>query len=115
LREGRRDFRLERVEHLTVLDETFTPHSEDAPTTQTIEVCVRFVASVLRWVRERQHYGFVAEAHDQAGAVMTYRVTSLDELTGWLRGWGPAAEVLSPPELRAMLREDARRLLEMLT
>lgn len=116
LREGNRDFRLERIEELTVLDEMFAPRVVAAETEQRIEVRVHFAASVLRWVRERQHYGFVREQPDTAaGAVMTYQVDAAGEILPWLRAWGAAAEVLTPVELRDALREEAKRLAEMLT
>jgi predicted DNA-binding transcriptional regulator YafY len=116
LREGNRDFRLERVEDLAVLDEWFAPREADTETAQTIEVRVRFAVSILRWVRERQHYGFVREESGaDAGAVMVYRVDATNEMLPWLRAWGPAAEVLAPAALRETLRVEAKRLVEMLT
>jgi predicted DNA-binding transcriptional regulator YafY len=116
LREGSRSFRLERIEEFIVLDETFTPRRTEAENGQMVEVRVRFATSVVRWVRERQHYGFVREqpAAD-GGVVMLYRVDATAEMLPWLRAWGPAAEVLAPVELREALREEARRLLELLT
>jgi predicted DNA-binding transcriptional regulator YafY len=116
LRTGSRDFRLERIEELAVLDEVFAPRDAGTETAQRIEVRVRFAASARRWVRERQHYGFVREQTGaDGGAVMTYRVEAIDEMLPWLRGWGPAAEVLTPVELREELREEAKQMVEMLT
>jgi predicted DNA-binding transcriptional regulator YafY len=116
LRQGNRDFRLERIEELAVLDERFVPRVAETETNLGIEMRVRFAASVLRWVRERQHYGFVREQPGaDAGMVMIYRVDATDEMLPWLRAWGPAAEVLAPVELREALREEAKRMVEMLT
>jgi predicted DNA-binding transcriptional regulator YafY len=66
-------------------------------------------------VRERQHYGFVAEEPSDPDVVMTYRLDSVEEMVPWLRSWGPAVEVLSPPELRSRLRHDAQLVLDLLT
>jgi predicted DNA-binding transcriptional regulator YafY len=68
-------------------------------------------------VRERQHYAFQREETQpgQPGAVMTYAVNDLAEIRSWLLGWGARAEVLAPPALRDSIRQEARRLAEMLT
>jgi predicted DNA-binding transcriptional regulator YafY len=68
---------------------------------------------VVRWVRERQHYGFQSESPDpdEGGSVMEYRVHRLDELKAWLLGWGAVAEPLSPPEFRSLIREEAHLML----
>ena len=71
----------------------------------------------VRWVRERQHYALVDEApvDDAAGArVFTYRVEALSEIAHWARAWGAEVTVLSPPELRQSLREEASRLVATL-
>jgi hypothetical protein len=72
-----------------------------------------FAPHAVRWVRERQHYGFQHEVvADDTSTIMTYRVDALQELLPWLLSWGAAAEAL---ELRQAQREEARRLLEILT
>jgi predicted DNA-binding transcriptional regulator YafY len=115
LRAGPRDFRIERIDRLDLLDETF-PRREAATTPpEPLTARVRFDGAVVRWVRERQHYAFVAEDDARDGStVMTYRVDTLGELVPWLLSWGAAAEPLSPPELRATIRAEALRLAERL-
>lgn len=117
LRKDSRSFRLERIEHLKMLTETFVRHEFSASSTQPIDVRVRFEAEVVRWVRERQHYAYwqdemVCENRD---VVMCYRVSRLDEIRSWLLGWGTNVEVLVPSELRQQIRDEAKRLFEMLT
>ena len=46
---------------------------------------------------------------------LRYRPGDLDEIAPWLLGWGTAAEVIAPHELRERLREEAQGLIEMLT
>jgi len=117
LREGPRSFRLDRIDGLRLQAQTFgLRNSVDATGIQQT-VRVRFAAPVVRWVHERQHYAFVAvEAmNDHSVAVMIYRVNRLSELVPWLLSWGAAAEVLAPPELRDVIRQEAQKLLNMLT
>lgn len=117
LRRSIRAFRLTRVETLVLRDQRFAsrPESKDDRRDQ-IEIRVRVAARALRWVRERQHWGFVAEDTLPGGdAVITYRVDTLIEIVPWLLAWGAAVEPLTPPQLRAAIRAEAHKLAEMLT
>jgi len=111
LRQDQRSFRVSRIERYRVLRETFAPRPETTAPRPEIEVRVRIDPERLRWVRERQHYAFVCEEGAPEAPTMVYRVHDLREVQSWLFGWGTAVEVLSPPELRAALAEEARRLL----
>jgi predicted DNA-binding transcriptional regulator YafY len=117
LRQSERAFRLDRIDAWRLLDETFTPQSIIPMPSQSILVRIRFATHAVRWVRERQHYGFQHgdAAADDTGTIMTYRVDAIQELLPWLLSWGSAAEALEPPALRDVQREEARRLLEILT
>ena len=117
LRKDMRDFRLSRVEKLALLRETFSGRRAGKPqNAQTIEINVRFRKDAVRWVRERQYYGFQYEASQTPeGVTMTYRVHDPSEITPWILSWGAAAEVLSPKELRKRLRETAQKLADLLT
>ncbi len=112
LREDYRAFRVDRIEHMRVLPETFAirdlPTKDDEP---NIEIRVRFAPTVRRFVTERQHYGFVVE---DAG-VSYYHVDEVHEIRSWLLGWGANAEVLSPLSLRDEMREEAQKLVSLLT
>jgi predicted DNA-binding transcriptional regulator YafY len=115
-RQGERAFRLDRIERLEVQTDTFraraTVPTEAVP---TIDVMVRFRDDVRRWVRERQHWSFVAEEWTGDDLLARYRPGDLNEVAPWLLGWGTAAEVIEPRELRDRLREEARGVIEMLT
>jgi len=107
-----RDFRLSRVEKLTLLDQYFSKRRQSkAGASQIVEVRIRFDKQILRWVRERQHYGFVRED----GEVMIYHINDFSEIKPWILGWGAEAEVLSPKELRKDVRETAEKLANLLT
>ncbi len=112
LRKDVREFRLSRIDKLTLLNEYFSKRRKSkVSVAQTVEVCIRFDARILRWVRERQHYGFVREE----AAVMVYHVHDVSEIKAWILGWGAEAEVIAPKSLRKELRETAQKLANLLT
>ena len=116
VRQEERAFRLDRIESLQVEAARFHPRpAVPRPQRPAIDVLVRFSSDVSRWVRERQHWSFVAEEGTSDEVVARYRLRDLDEIAPWLLGWGTAAEVIAPPELRERLRQEARGLIEMLT
>lgn len=116
LRHDQRNFRLDRIDRLTVTKATFAPR-ELAPqgrSTAGTPVTVRFDAAVVRWVRESQHFTFRhAEPSAADGStVMHYLVNDFGQLRGWLLGWGDQMEVLAPTELRQTLHQTARQIAE---
>lgn len=114
LRKDVRMFRLSRLEALSVKKGTFTKkQSALQPTWHRVNI--RFMKPTARWVRERQHYGFVEERATKDGVIMTYRVNDLSEISGWILSWGAEAETLSPPELRESIRKSAQSLADLLT
>lgn len=117
LRKDSRSFRLERIEQLKVLPETFVHHDLSVSSVERIKVQVRFKVDVVRWVRERQHYAYLQGdmVCDNGDVVMSYLVARLDEIRSWLFGWGTNVEVFEPDELRQQIRDEAKRLFEMLT
>lgn len=115
LRQATRTFRLSRIEQMHLLDETFTEiHEIQFPATDQ-EICIRFERSIIHRVREKQHYGFVAEQETVAGMELRYAVNDLQEIVPWLLGWGSSAEILSPPQLRSQILAEAQKLVSLLT
>jgi predicted DNA-binding transcriptional regulator YafY len=117
LRQSERAFRLDRIDAWRILDETFIPRTATSVHAEPIVARVRFAPHAIRWVRERQHYGFQHEdsAPDDTGVIMTYHVDALQELMPWLLSWGASAEAIDPPTLRDTQRAEATRLLALLT
>jgi predicted DNA-binding transcriptional regulator YafY len=114
LRKDVREFRLSRVEKLRLRDEYFLKRRKSKlQSAKMIEVRIRFAAGILRWVHERQHYGFVRMEND--GVTMVYHVHDVSEIKPWLLGWGAYAEALAPKSLRNELRETAQKLANLLT
>jgi predicted DNA-binding transcriptional regulator YafY len=118
LRKEMRTFRLSRMESLSPGTDTFSQrdHKRSQPDA-AIAVKLRIDEKIVRWVRERQHYGFVKEqaSRNNKGAIMTYRVIKLTDIMPWTLSWGAGAEVLEPKELREMIRSEAEKISNMLT
>ena len=116
-RKAIRAFRLSRIEKLELRRETFSKRRTGrAQNTQTIEIKIRFEPGAVRWVRERQHYGFQhEEPTTPEGTIMVYRVHDKSEIAPWILSWGAAAEVLTPRQLRKDLHEIAQKLTNLLT
>ena len=117
MRKGMRDFRLSRMEKITLRTETF--HKKRTGKTQAqpiLVIKIRFASEAVRWVRERQHYGYQRDEKETSeGIVMVYQVNDASEIIPWILGWGTSAEVLSPKELRQSLLETAQKLADLLT
>lgn len=117
MRKGMRDFRLSRMDKITPRSELFKKKRTGKPSSQPIVVIrIRFEKNIIRWVRERQHYGYQADEQQTAqGVLMKYHVNDEAEIIPWILGWGTGAEVISPDGLRQHLREIAQKLANMLT
>ena len=115
LRQANREFRLDRIDALRCLEETFAKRPSAQPSPNNILVKIRFTHESVRWVRERQHYAFQKEETNQEGIIMEYLINNPNEMIHWLRSWGADAEILAPDELRQQLQKEAEMLAEMLT
>jgi proteasome accessory factor B len=74
-------------------------------------VVIRFAATVAERVREREWHES-QEMHELPGGVLELRLRlgALMEVEQWVLGWGAAAEVVAPVELRTQLRATASAL-----
>ncbi len=119
LRQDYRDFRTDRIKTLRPSEEIFAEHKKfslkqylrdfnrlDHPQ----EVQVKFKPEAARWVRERNHFGFVEETACDDGVLMTFLVPAVEVMVGWLLSFGTNVEIISPPTLRQMLAEKAQQL-----
>jgi predicted DNA-binding transcriptional regulator YafY len=118
LRREMRTFRLSRIEKLTLGTDGFVKRSHERRVRgETTTVKIRFDQKIVRWVRERQHYGFVKErasGNKQGGAIMTYQVLKLADIMPWTLSWGAGAEAFEPKEFREMVRNEVRKMTEMM-
>jgi predicted DNA-binding transcriptional regulator YafY len=114
LRQGRRAFRLDRMDKITFRPEHFTPRDlgDPSPRPGPQQVVVHFDTAIVRWVRERQHYSLFEERPTPDGIIMVYQPRALDQLENWLLSWGDKMEVLEPAELRQRLAAVAASILD---
>jgi predicted DNA-binding transcriptional regulator YafY len=115
MRRDIREFRLDRIDALAVLDERFERDPARAERRRErqrppLTVRVRFLERVLRWVREERHWSLRGEEPD---GVMVFAVEEPGDIAPWLLRWGSAAEVLEPPMVRRAVAEEAERIANM--
>ena len=116
-RQDRRTFKVERIGSVSLTPDTFPPPGasvaremrdawdvigDDTP----VEIAIRFDPSVTQRVHEtRWHPSQVEELEDDGSLLWRARVSGVLEIRAWILGWGSAAEVLEPAELRAWIAE----------
>lgn len=122
LRKDIRNFRLERIEGLTLLDERFPPPATLPPRPTAprrvdglaVEARILFDAEAARWAREAPSFFTVAQEETaEGGLLVTLRLRQPEDVTQWLLGWGAHARVLEPPTLRQRIAEEAAALLRL--
>lgn len=111
----KRVFRLSRMGELQVLKETFIPRESPRHPQPTLEVQLQFEHAFYRWVEEQQHYGFVSMQQIDGTILACYQITRPSELLPWVLSWGSRVKVISPEGFRALVRQEAQRVLEQLT
>ena len=77
---------------------------------KSYEVEVRFVPEAVALVTETTwHPTQQARRHEDGSVTLSFRVDGLEEVVWWVLGWTGRAEVVQPPELRAMIVEQLQR------
>jgi predicted DNA-binding transcriptional regulator YafY len=124
LRQAFRDFRLDRIRHLTLSDEIFTARPEtlqqywaaEASRGAREKVVIRFrptavLPALAQHLYDTKHeYGWIDEQTRPDGSLeMTFLIGNLSYLATWLLSYAGAISVLEPPALREQLRELAQR------
>lgn len=118
LRQAVRNFRLDRMDALGILPQTFTRPAETwieqyrRSEVGNITVRVLFAREVARWVREARSYYTIGEEETPDGLLVTLQVRQEGEILQWLLGWGRHVRVLEPESLRKQLAEEARAMLQ---
>ena len=119
-----RIFRLDRMLSLDHCDGTFAVPTEfdaDAYLERTPEgwilgpgsrdAFVRYSSNVARWIEERASYRTVSmEAHRDGSVTVRHSVADPHWLAAHVLRFGLEAEVLEPPDLRAMVADLARKM-----
>jgi predicted DNA-binding transcriptional regulator YafY len=117
-----RTFKIERLEHAEILDESYAVPADFDPeaylatswgimTSQDMfEVVLRFSPAVVSRVHERcWHPTQTIKATPDGGCLLHVRVSEPMEMQPWIRSWGAQVEVLSPDWLRERVADELRR------
>jgi predicted DNA-binding transcriptional regulator YafY len=116
-RRGLRTFRLERIDGVTILPDTFerpavvrlNPRQRQEASPVTIRAL--FAPEVARWVRESPSYFTLAMDDTPDGLLVTLAVRDLSEITQWLLSWGRHVRILEPDSLRHLLAAESAAML----
>lgn len=118
LRHAIRNFRLDRMDNVTVLDMTFLrPTAFQVQRRNLFEpgsfdVRVHFAPDVTRWVREAPSFYAVSEEEaPDGGLLVTLHIRHEDEILYWLLGWGRHVRVLAPEALRQRMAAEVESVL----
>ena len=116
-RQAPRNFRLDRIDAVTVLAEAAGSPPErnahgrpDERHEAGTEIVVRVASNIVRWAREERPFGFVEERTEGPDVLMIFHLRDPSRVIRWLLGWGEAIEVLRPAELRAHMADQGRRI-----
>jgi predicted DNA-binding transcriptional regulator YafY len=118
MRQDIRNFRLERMDELVLLPQTFerpedfTMRARRSNEPNTFVVRVLFDQEIARWVRESRSYFTVHEEETPAGLLVTLKIRQESEILQWLLSWGRHAQVLEPQSLCQRLAEEAQAMLQ---
>jgi proteasome accessory factor B len=117
-RQALRTFALPRITTVTLTKAKFERPADFSPEkffasalgvlggTGNWRVVIRFAATVAERVREREwHESQEMSERPDGGLELQLRLGALEEVEQWVLGWGAAAEVVAPPELRAKIKQ----------
>ncbi|MCQ3973760.1 MAG: YafY family transcriptional regulator [Anaerolineae bacterium] len=116
LRREIRHFRLDRIERLDLLPQTFaasTSPAADQPSSTTprdLVIHVLFDKAAARWLPEARSFYIVEEMETEVGYLVTLTVRQEQEILPWLLSWGSQVRVLEPESLRRKLAEEAAKM-----
>lgn len=121
LRKDIRHFRIDRVQRLDVLPETFPTRpdfslaehlSTQAHSDETHPARIWLSDRAIERARGESWATLIEERRRDGGAEFTLFTFSLEWLARWLLGFGTDAEALEPPELRTKVTEQAQKVLD---
>ncbi len=117
LRQDYRDFRVDRIRHLTETRQAFSRQSlltlqaylDQLRKTENLqEVVISFEKNMARFVQEQRYgFGFVREAEQDNRVQMRFMTQYLPGLASWLLMYGCWVTVESPSELRELMKARA--------
>jgi predicted DNA-binding transcriptional regulator YafY len=118
LRKDIRNFRIDRMENLELLPDTFNRPPDYKVQTRKkdeiskITVRLLFDQETTRWVRESRSFFTVNEEETPDGLLVTLNIRQENEIMQWLLGWGGHVRVLEPESLRRTLAAEAEAMIK---
>jgi predicted DNA-binding transcriptional regulator YafY len=81
---------------------------------ETHEVCLRVADDFTRYFERKLYHPTQQVSHDEQGegAIVTFEVAGLDEISSFVLSWGAGVEVLSPASLVDRVKRDASAVVE---
>lgn len=120
LRKALRNFRLERISDLKILEKTFTRPDHfrletPAPDNQrNLLIRALFDLEIADWVKEAKTFFVEQMQETPEGLLVHLRVRTENEVINWLLSWGGKVKVLEPPSLQKRLIREAEKILDNL-
>lgn len=121
LRKAPRDFRVDRLVKLTMLDEVFEISKELMNQfmtqlmqgTELSEVVIGIEKRLAHIVSNQKFYqGFVSEIENDGYVEMKFLVPSLEYFSRWLVSMGNATKIIEPERLKELMVERAQELMK---
>jgi predicted DNA-binding transcriptional regulator YafY len=122
LREGLRDFRIDRIQSLEACDEVFPERPEfslssyikqHARYQEVSEVKVKFTRRAARYAKEWFHWISYTEEDLGEYVIITFLLENPWRMSWWLLSFGTEAEVLSPETLRQQVLSTAKEIVSL--
>ncbi|BDM82861.1 helix-turn-helix transcriptional regulator [Acaryochloris marina] len=123
-RQAIRWFRVDRIQKLEVLSETFTRDPDFDPQdhlklifqhevgSKPVDVAIWFDGRTAPYIRERRwHPTQKLDEHQDGSVTLSMTVSGLNDLKRWVLGYGEGAVVLKPPELLALVQQELKGML----
>jgi predicted DNA-binding transcriptional regulator YafY len=114
LREDYRDFRLDRISGISLINEQFNAQhpnlkefiSRSAQEKNLQTIVIRVEKKVLPYINEQKYYnGYVSEQEVDGMIEITFLTEYLEGFVRWLMMYGDMAEVITPDSLKERVKE----------
>jgi predicted DNA-binding transcriptional regulator YafY len=117
LRREQRYFRLDRMEDLTLLKQTFTRPANfkiqlSPDDDRTVIVRAIFDHDIGRRVQESPSLYQLAQENHPDGSLLTFAVRQESDILHWLLSWGSHVQVLEPQSLIDLMAHEAEAMLQ---
>ncbi len=119
LRLDTRNFRLSRMENLSILPQGFQRpegYTREAARrmneTRTLIACLQFDHEAARWVSEDPFFYIDQRTPNANGLEVTLRIRHERDALNWILGWGHHVQVIEPESLRALVQDELQATLK---